>query len=308
MNRRKRVLITGGAGFIGSHLANRLSKDNFNILVADNLSKGKKDNLDKHVTLVKQDIRSKNFIATFKQFKPDYLFHLAAQTSLVKSQEDPKTEFKTNFLPIIEILEAAKKINLKKIIFSSSAAVYGDCKDLPIKENSLTNPISPYGISKLATENYIKYFSKEYKLPYAILRYANVFGPKQNFTDEGGVVAIFITKIINGKDVQINGSGKQTRDFIFVDDVVSANIKCLKEEITGVYNVGTSRETSITGLYKKIKMLTKIQSKAQHAKTAFSGVLRSSLSTNLFYQKTGLKAATDLSTGLKKTIKYFKQQ
>lgn len=308
MIRETKVLITGGAGFIGSHLSNKLSENNFDVLAVDNLSKGKKENLNRHITFLNQDIRTKIFIKTFQNFKPDYLFHLAAQTSLAKSQKDPKTEFEINFLPIIEILEVAKKINLKKIIFSSSAAVYGDCKVLPITENSPVNPISPYGISKLATENYIKYFSLINELPHVILRYANVFGPKQDFTNEGGVVAIFIAKMISGEDIQINGTGKQTRDFIFVEDVVSANMKSLDEKLTGVYNIGTSREVSIADLYKKIKMLVKTKSKAKFIKTAPSGVHRSALSSGLFQKMSGFKVSTDLRTSLEKTINFFKQQ
>ena len=304
---KTKVLITGGAGFIGSHIANKLSKNNFDVLVVDNFSKGKKDNLNKDITLVDQDIRTEKFLKTFKKFKPDYFFHLAAQTNIAKSQREPKTEFEINFLPIIKILDVAKKTNLKKVIFSSSAAVYGDCKVLPVTENSPVNPISPYGISKLATENYIKYFSKEFKLPHVILRYANVFGPKQDFTNEGGVVAIFITKMLNGKDIQINGTGKQTRDFIFVEDVVNANIKSLNEKVTGVYNIGTSSEVTIAALYKKIKMLVKTKSKAKYVKTTLSGVYRSSLSSSLFQKKSGFKVSTDLTTGLEKTFNYFKQ-
>lgn len=307
MNRKAKVLITGGAGFIGSHLANNLSENNFDVLVVDNLSKGKKDNLNKDITLVDQDIQTEKFLKTFQKFKPDYLFHLAAQTNIAKSQEDPKAEFEINFLPIIKILDAAKKTNLKKIIFSSSAAVYGDCKVLPIKENSPVNPISPYGISKLATENYIKCFSMKFKLPYVVLRYANVFGPKQDFTNEGGVVAIFITKMLNGKDIQINGTGKQTRDFIFVEDVVNANKKSLNEKITGVYNIGTSSEVPIATLYKKIKMLVKTKSKAKYVKTIPSGVSRSALSSSFFQKKSGFKVSVDFTTGLEKTINYFKR-
>lgn len=306
MNKKTKVLVTGGAGFIGSHLSNKLSENNLDVLVIDNLSKGKKTNLTRNINFIQEDVRSKKFINSFQKFKPDYLFHLAAQTNLAKSLENPKKEFEINFLPIVEILEIAKNTNLKKIIFSSSAAVYGDNKNYPIKEDSPTNPVSPYGISKLATENYIKYFSSIYKLPYIILRYANVYGPKQDFTNEGGVVAIFIAKIINSEHVEINGTGKQTRDFIFVEDVINANIKSLNKKITGVYNIGTSSETSITDLYKKIKTLVKTKSKAKFIKKAIPGVQRCSLASNLFFQKTGFRASIDLTTGLEKTVEFFK--
>ncbi len=305
MNRKTKVLITGGAGFIGSHLSNRLSENNFDVLVIDNLSKGKLKNLSKSIEFLKQDIRSKAFIKTFENFKPDYLFHLAAQTNITKSQKNPKEEFEINFLPIIEMLRTAKKVNLKKIIFSSSAAVYGDCKVLPIKENSMLNPSSPYGISKLATENYIKYFSEEFKQQYVILRYANVYGPKQDFTSEGGVVAIFVVNMINGKDIKINGSGNQTRDFIFVEDVVRANMKSLNKNLKGIYNIGTSQEVQIKDLYNKLKMLIKTKSKAKLMIDAPFGVRRSSLSYYLFKKNAGFKVSTDFATGLKKTIDYF---
>ncbi len=308
MNKKAKVLITGGAGFIGSHLSNKLSQDNFDILVVDNLSKGKSKNLNKNIKLVEQDIQNKKFIKTLQKFKPDYLFHLAAQTSLTRSQKDPKAEFENNFLPIIEILETAKKTKLKKIIFASSAAVYGNCKVLPIKENAPANPISPYGISKLAAENYIKYFSKEFKLPYVILRYANVFGPRQDFTSEGGVVAIFASKMLSGENIPIYGTGKQTRDFIFVEDVVSANIKSLNKRLEGVYNIGTSHEVSVLDLYKNIRKMVKTKSRVKFKSTISPGVTRSALSSYLFQQKTGFKAKYALAIGLEKTIDYFKQK
>lgn len=307
MKRKAKVLITGGAGFIGSHLSNKLSESHFDVLVVDNLSKGKKINLNRNITLVNQDISSKKFIRTIQKFKPNYLFHLAAQTSIVKSQNDPKAEFNINFLPIIEILDALKKTNTKKIIFSSSAAVYGESNVVPTKESYQVNPISPYGIAKLAAENYIKYFSLVNKLPYVVLRYSNVYGPKQDFTSEGGVVAIFAVRMLKGKNVTIYGSGKQTRDFIYVDDVVSANIKSLKENLVGVFNVGTSREVSINDLYKNLKKLVLTKSVANYVKEPSAGVARNALSGNLLKKSVGFNASTDLITGLKNTIDYFRQ-
>lgn len=307
MKRKTKVLITGGAGFIGSHLSNKLSESDFDVLVVDNLSKGKRSNINTNVTLVKQDIRSKKFISTIQTFKPDFLFHLAAQTNILKSQQDPRAEFNVNFLPIIEILKIAKKTNLKKIILSSSAAVYGESSVVPIKEDFQVNPNSPYGVAKLATENYIKYFSLVNKLPYVVLRYSNVYGPKQDFTSEGGVVAIFTVGMLKGKNVTIYGSGKQTRDFIYVDDVVSANIKSLKENLLGVFNVGTSREVSINDLFKNLKKLTLTKSVANYVEEPSAGVARSALSGNLLKKSVGFKASTDLITGLKNTIDYFRQ-
>jgi UDP-glucose 4-epimerase len=306
MIKKTKVLITGGAGFIGSNLANRLYKKNYNVLVVDDLSKGRKDNLNKSIHLLKQDIRTKRFIKTFEQFQPEYLFHLAAQTNLKRSQNNPKEEFEINFLPIIEILEASKKVRLKKIIFSSSAAVYGHCKVLPIKESTPLMPGTPYGISKLATENYLKYFSEKHSLPYVIFRYANVYGPKQNFSDEGGVVAVFISKMLKGREIQITGNGRQTRDFIFVDDIVDANIKSLNKKIIGVYNIGTAKEVSILVLYNKIKMLTKTKSKVKIDSAIDPGVSRSALSSTLFCKNAGFIISTELKEGLEKTVNYFK--
>lgn len=302
-----KILITGGAGFIGSHLANTLNKKGHSILVIDNLSRGKKENLDKKIILEMLDIRSTKLPAIIRKYKPDYIFHLAAQSSIVTSLKKPHVEMKTNFLPTLTLLDEAKKIKLKKIIFASSAAVYGTLQKIPAPENHQKHPLSPYGISKLASEHYINYFCSSYNMPYAILRYSNVYGPKQDSSAEGGVIAIFINNILNNTPATIYGSGNQTRDFIYVDDVVRSNIKSIKIPYSGVLNIASSKEISINNLFKLISSKLKHSVPAKHSQRNVQEVNRSALQISRANKNLKWSPIVKLEDGLDYTIKYFKR-
>ena len=221
----KKVLITGGAGFIGSHVADRFLLNNYEVIAADNLVTGNIDNINgKNIKFFNIDIRDREKLEElFKNEKPDYVIHLAAQVSVSSSVGDVLYDAEENITALINILELCKKYNTEKIVFSSTAAVYGIPEEVPSREANKTAPLSPYGLSKLTGEEYIKMYSRLFGVNYVILRYANVYGPRQSAHGEAGVVSIFNDKIKANGDIFIEGDGLQTRDFVFVKDVSKAN-------------------------------------------------------------------------------------
>lgn len=255
-----KILVTGGAGFIGSNLVDKLVQLNHEVIITDNLSTGKKENLNSNCKFYNLNILDKNLFRVFEEENPSLVFHLAAQVDVGKSLVNPYEDALTNILGTINILEACRKNRVRKIIFASSAAVYGIPQYLGLDEKHITRPISFYGYSKLTSENYIEMYSNAYELDYSILRYANVYGPRQNYSGEGGVVSIFINKILNGEMPSIYGDGNQNRDFVYIDDVVNANISAINKGSKATLNIGTEKSTSINELYQIIKtiMNTKI--------------------------------------------------
>src|SRR3990167_7179337 len=198
--KKKKALVTGGAGFIGSHLCDRLFEEDFDVYVVDNLSKGRIENLNKKVDFFKININSPKFLKLLGILKPNIIFHLAAQSSISNSLKDPKKDFQTNLFSTLKLLEKSRKIKIEKIIFTSSAAIFGKAERLPIDEKYPRNPISYYGISKLCSEYFFQNYYKSYQMPYVCLRLANVYGPRQDASGEGGVVAIFANKLISIDD------------------------------------------------------------------------------------------------------------
>ena len=296
-----KVLVTGGCGFIGSYTIDLLIKNGYDVLSLDiNIEKTR---INKSAKYIKADILSKKIFDIFKKFSPSIVFHFAAQTNLRSSIEDPKRDAKLNILGTINILEACRKYNVKKIIYSSSAAVYGEPKYLPVDENHYTKPESPYGLSKLVGEMYIQMYNKLFGLNYTILRYSNVFGPKQNIKD-GGVISLFINKILKNERPIIFGDGKQTRDFIFVENVAKANLLAINWK-NDVYNISSSKETSILDLFEKIRKNLKKDIKPIFAEPKKE--VRRIVLSNKKALKMGWKEEIDFEEGLKKTIEYFKK-
>lgn len=302
-----KILVTGGAGFIGSHLVDKLVDYGYQVVIVDDFSSGKIENINKRATFIKKDITSKDFTTHLNEVKPEIIFHLAAQTSLTKSTKYPERDLQINLLAVQDLLDAAKSINVQKIIFASSTAIYGHPTNLPLKENSIKNPISIYGMAKLSAEFLFKYFFNQYKLPYVSLRYANVYGERQNSTAEGGVIAIFINKMLNNQTIQIFGDGKQTRDFIYISDVIDANIAALNNRIIGELNVGTGIQTSVNNLFIKLKKITKSKSSQAYQQPKFIEINENSLSYSKFHKTSGWKPEVKLNDGLLKTVEYFKQ-
>ena len=304
-----KFLVTGGAGFIGSHLVDRLIKGGHKVVVIDNLSTGKKENLNPKAKFYKIDICSYRISQIFKKEKPEVVFHYAAQIDVRKSVKDPVEDAKINILGTLNILENCKKYNIRKVIFASTGgAIYGDADIVPTPETYPELPLSPYGIAKLTIEKHLSYYYKVFGLPYVSLRLANVYGPRQNSKGEAGVVAIFCDKMLSKKQPIINGDGKQTRDFVFVDDVVEANISALKKDKVGIFNIGTARETDVNTLFKKLRELTDSKCAKIHGPTLPGEQKRSCLDYSEAKRELGWQPKYSLDKGLKKTVEWFRQK
>ena len=308
-----RILITGGAGFIGSHLADRLIKNGDKVILIDNLSTGKKENINPKAKFYKIDIQSPKISNILKKEKPEILFHLAAQIDVRKSVEDPIKDAKINILGSLNVIknfyqESLKNTKKPKIIFSSTGgAIYGDAKIIPTPETYPEFPLSPYGICKLTIEKYLNYYWKVFNIPYVALRYANVYGPRQNSKGESGVVSIFIDKLFSGENPIINGSGKQTRDFVFIEDIIEANILAMKKNKVGVYNIGTGKETDINTIFQKLKKITNSNLKAVHCLEKKGEQKRSCLDYKKAQKELSWKPKYNLDEGLIKTVEWFKK-
>ncbi len=259
-----KVLVTGGAGFIGSHMVEALLNDGAEVLVVDNLSSGRLSNFktftNEKLTFEQISINDSNVEEIIIDYQPEFIFHLAAQANVRKSVEDPVFDADENILGTIRLLEIAKKLNIKGVIFSSTGgAIYGEQDFFPADESHRCSPESPYGISKLCSEHYLEYFSKTTGVPVTCFRFGNVYGPRQNPKGEAGVVAIFVEQAIQKAPLTLNGDGEQTRDFIFVKDVVSALMEANKNINKGqlkdfqIFNLGTEIETSINQVIDFLK-------------------------------------------------------
>ncbi len=244
-----KVLVTGGAGFIGSHVVDKLIQEKCQVVIIDNLSTGLRENINPAATFIQLDIRNDEIFTIFMAENFDFVIHLAAQTMVHKSLEMPDYDCDINILGTVNILEACRKANVKRIVFSSTAAVYGNVTTLPVVETSQKAPTSFYGLSKFTCENYLSLYKKVYDLDYMILRYANVYGERQGDGGEGGVISIFARKIRQDQPVLIFGDGSQTRDFIYVGDVANANYQSLLvNHANKICNISTQTETSVNML------------------------------------------------------------
>lgn len=302
-----KVLVTGGAGFIGSHLVDRLIQEGHKVTVVDNLSTGKKENINKGAEFFKMDILNRRIERLFKKERFDIVSHHAAQIDVRRSVEDPLFDAQVNILGLLNILENAVQYGTKFILFASSGGtVYGEQEVLPTPENHPTNPISPYGISKLTAEQYLYFYKKSYGLKYSVLRYANVYGPRQDPFGEAGVVAIFTQKMLaNGQPV-INGNGMQTRDYIYVDDVIDANMLVISKSAEGTFNVGTGKETSVNDLFNLLRDGIGLDIKAMHGTARRGEQLRSTLDSTRLKKALEWEPNVDLEEGLRRTVEYFR--
>ena len=308
VNCKLKILVTGGAGFVGSHLVDALVEKKHNVIVIDNLSSGKKEYINKKAFFIKGDIvKPKVVEKIIKKYKPiDAVFHLAAQKSVIASIKDPIYDAKINIIGGLRVFEAAKKYQVKKIIFSSTGgALYGDGVKLPTPENSLIAPESPYGIAKYSLENYLRLYRNS-GITTQILRYSNVYGPRQDPFGEAGVVAIFCEHILRSQNIYVFGDGEQTRDFIFVKDVVEANWQSLNEQKSGVWNIGTAKETSVNQIARGLLAIAKVTKSRIIYQPARLGELKRSCIDNSKAQKElNWVPKVSLNEGLKKTYQYY---
>ncbi len=304
------ILVTGGAGFIGSNAADRFIREGHQVIVVDNLITGKLKNLNPKAKFYKIDIRNREGLESiFKENKIDIINHHAAQMDVRKSVDDPIYDADVNILGSLNLLQLAVKYKIKKFIFASTGgAVYGEQDYFPADEKHPQNPLSPYGISKLALEKYLYFYKMTYNLNHTILRYANVYGPRQDPHGEAGVVAIFAKKILKGEPPIINGDGGQTRDYTFVEDVVEANVLSVKNEINGIYNIGTGIETSVNELCNIMLKISGTDIKPIHGPAKMGEQRRSVISYNKINTEYKWTPKYSLKDGLSKTIRFFENE
>lgn len=304
-----KICVTGGAGFIGSHLVDALIGADHRVTVIDDLSTGQKENLsdkiDKfyHVDITEQ----KEIQQLFKKEKFDAVFHLAAQMNVRVSVADPQFDARVNILGSLNLLQASLASNVKKIIVASTGgAMYGEAKKRPTPEDEkYAHPVSPYGIAKLSLEHYLHYYYHVYRMPYIALRYANVYGPRQNAKGEAGVVAIFIERLKAGEAPVINGDGKQTRDFVYVADVVAANLAALKKNTVGSFNIGTGLPTSVNRVYQLIAKAGGVNLKAKHGPAKLGEQRHSVLNCVKAQRVLGWRPHVDITDGITRTVEWF---
>jgi UDP-glucose 4-epimerase len=302
-----KILVTGGAGFIGSHVAELLLERNHEVVVADDLSTGRRDNLPAGAAFYQLDIRTEEFAKKVLELRPDAVAHLAAQMDVRKSVVDPLLDAGINVLGTIRVIRSAMEAGARKIIFSSTGgAIYGEQEAFPAAEEHPRRPVSPYGTSKLCAEEYLAYFRRAGGPAFVALRYANVYGPRQDPHGEAGVVAIFTKTMLAGRTPVINGDGGQTRDFVFVGDVARSNLLALESEAEGVFNIGTGRETDINTLTSMLSTATGFAGEPRHGPPAPGEQRRSCVDPSRARKILGWHPQVDLKPGLEETVDYFK--
>ncbi|HEX9756983.1 MAG TPA: NAD-dependent epimerase/dehydratase family protein [Nitrospiria bacterium] len=302
-----RILVTGGAGFIGSNLVDRLVEEGHRVSIVDNLSTGKKKNLNRAAKFYKMDVVSPKLEKVFKRERPEVVSHHAAQMDVRRSVADPLFDAHVNILGFLNVLENGVKAGTQRIIFASSGgAIYGEQTVIPTTEECSTQPLSPYGVSKLSGEHYLYFYQKNSGLDYTSLRYSNVYGPRQDPFGEAGVVAIFAQKMLKGEQPLINGNGNQTRDYVFVEDVVEANMAVLNNSKNGIFNVGTGIETSVNQLFQIINEITGASVKEQHGPERRGEQKRSVLSFDKLAKDLDWSPRVSLFHGLEKTVDFFR--
>lgn len=304
-----KILVTGGAGFIASQIADAYIAEGHKVFILDDLSTGFEKNVNTKAVFIKKDIIDPSLSKLFEKEKFDVVNHHAAQMDVRKSVADPSFDAATNILGTINLLQNCVKTGVKKFMFASTGgAVYGEQSYFPADENHPTSPLSPYGISKLAVEKYLFFYYAQHKLKYTILRYANIYGPRQNAMGEAGVVAIFSTKLLKGEQPVINGNGEQTRDYVFVGDVVKANLLTLNENSCNTYNIGTGIETNVNDLYKTLNKIIGNGQQEKHGPAAPGEQMRSVITSDKIFNKFNWRPTTNVNDGLIQTVNYFRNE
>jgi UDP-glucose 4-epimerase len=304
-----RILVTGGAGFIGSHVADGFRAGNHEVAVVDDLSNGKRSNLDPAIKLYECDIRDDALEDVFKDFKPEVVDHHAAQSNVPASVHNPVFDASVNVLGSLNLLRFSVKYGARKFIYvSSGGAMYGepDPRDLPVKETAPVRPLSPYGASKQAFEAWLGVYQRTFGLDFTILRYANIYGPRQGVREEGAVVAVFATRMAADEPVTIDGTGQQTRDFVYVGDCVTANVASLERGSGTAFNIGTGKETSIREIFDALAEVAGYGHQPNFGTARTGDVVRIVLDASLARKELGWEAKMQLHNGLATTYAFFR--
>jgi len=301
-----KVLVTGGAGFIGSHIVDALVEQNHQVVVADNLATGSIDNINPAAKFYNMSICDKKLVHIFEEERPEIVNHQAAQTVVAKSTSEPIFDAQQNILGSLNVIVNCVRFGVKRIVYASSGgAVYGEPQYLPVDEKHRVKPISPYGVSKYAGEHYLRLYGIQYGIEYVVLRYPNVYGPRQNPNGEAGVVAIFARQMLNGEPATIFGSGDKTRDYTHVSDVVAANLLAMERGHNDIYNIGTAVETSDSKMFKEIAKLLGYTKEPIHMPVRPGEICRICLDATKAERELGWQSRISLGQGLSQTIEYY---
>ena len=305
-----KILVTGGAGFIASHVVDLFIKNGYEVVIIDDLSTGRESNINPAATFYKMDIRSPELKEVFEKEKPDFISHHAAQMDVRRSIVEPIFDADVNILGSIKLIELAREFKVKHFVYiSSGGAAYGEPVYLPCDEAHPVNPICQYGASKHTVEHYLYMYHVNYGLNYTVLRYPNVFGPRQDPNGEAGVVAIFIGKMLNNEAVTINGDGEQVRDFVYVSDCAYANFLAVtKEADSGIYNLGFTQGTSVNEIYYHLKDLTGYQKEAVHGPAILGETRQIYLDASKAKDAFNWSPQISLRQGLENTVRYFQDK
>ena len=304
------ILVTGGAGFIGSHLVDALIEEGHQVIVIDNLSTGMRDNLNDKAKFYEENILDKEKLTyIFNTEHIDIVFHEVAQTMVPYSMDHPTEDAELNVMGLLNVLENCRRCHVKKVIFSSSAAVYGDNDKVPLKEDEPLRPASFYGLTKVIAEKYLKMYYDIFQLPYVVLRYSNVYGERQGAHGEGGVVFVFSKAIAQGKGLTIYGDGEQSRDFIYVKDVARANLAAMADDVpSGIYNVSTQIETTVNALKEILIYFSRQAVDVAYEEARSGDIFRSSLDNTKACEILKWHPVTKLLPGLSNTYSYFSEE
>lgn len=300
-----RILVTGGAGFIGSHVVEGLVNSGHEVAVVDNLITGKVSHVPPGVRLHRVDVASPEFVSAVAAERPDAMVHLAAQISVSASTRDPEEDARVNIGGALNVLRAAHASGCSRIVYGSSAAVYGNPTSLPLREDASMRPLSPYGVSKRAAEDYFLADAAATGLTVGVLRYGNAYGPRQAVSAECGVTTIFVQKILDGQSPTIYGDGRATRDYVYVSDVAQATVAALFNTKNFILNISSGQETSVQALWDQLSRLSGKGIIPHYGPERLGDITRSCLDPRMAWQELGWQATTSLAEGLEKTLKYY---
>ena len=303
-----KILVTGGAGFIASHIVDRLIDKGHEVVVVDNLSTGRDVNLNPEARFYEMDICSSELASVFKAEKPDYVDHHAAQISVVRALREPVLDAQLNIMGSLNVIQLSQEYGVKKIIYASTGgAIYGEPEYLPADESHPVNPLTPYGISKHTVEHYLHLYNAIYGLDYTVLRYANVYGPRQDPHGEAGVVAIFTQRMLNGEQPTIFGDGTATRDYVYIDDIVEANMLALDRGSREIYNVANNRETSVNEIFDHLKAELGFPQDVIYGPARAGEVYRIFLANDKIKAGMGWAPKVDMKEGMRRTVEYYRK-
>jgi len=302
------VLVTGGAGFVGSHVVEELLRRGLTVSVVDNLVTGKREHVPAQCKFYQVDIASPDFLTVAAELNPDAIIHLAAQISVSASVANPEEDARVNIGGMLNVLRAAKNSSCRRVVFSSSAAVYGNPVSLPLSEDASLRPLSPYGVSKRAAEDYIQVSAAASGISAAILRYGNIYGPRQAVSAECGVITIFVQALLSGKQPTIFGDGTATRDYVYVEDVAKATCLALEHKDSFIANISSGQEVTVLDLWNLLAKLRGKNISAAFGPERPADIARSCLNPAQAHRYLGWCATTPLAEGLIRTLEFYSQR